>query len=134
MPTKLRNKVIAEQHKLLIHEHQGQQKILERINRYYYFLHMRKLVEEHLQKRICHWTKNGRHFPYGELQSLQIPERAWNSVLLNFMIKLPLFKESMIRTEFDSIFIVVNRLTKWETFIPYKKLFIVENLVYIFLR
>ena len=38
-----------------------------------------------------------------------------------------------MRTEFDSILIVVDRLTKWGTFISYKKLSTVENLTYIFL-
>ena len=40
----------------------------------------------------------------------------------------------MTRTEFNSILVVVDWLTKWGTFIPYKKLFIVEDLAYIFLR
>ena len=37
-----------------------------------------------------------------------------------------------MRTEFDSILIVVDRLTKWGTFISYKELFTAEDLVYIF--
>ena len=65
---------------------------------------------------------------------MQVPERAWSSVLLNFIIKLLLFKEPIIRIEFDSILVVVNRLTKWGTFIPYKELSIAEDLAYIFLR
>ena len=48
------------------------------------------------------------------------------------MVKLLLFKEPIIRTEFDFILMVVNRLMKWGTFIFYKKLFIAENLAYIF--
>ena len=38
-----------------------------------------------------------------------------------------------MRIEFNSILIIINRLTKWGTFIPYKKLFTVENLTYTFL-
>ena len=45
-------------------------------------------------------------------------------------MKLLLSKEPITRIEFDSILIIVNRLIKWGTFIPYKKLFIAENLVY----
>ena len=48
------------------------------------------------------------------------------------MVKLPLFKELIIRTEFNFILIVANRLIKWGTFIPYKELFIAENLIYAF--
>ena len=36
----------------------------------------------------------------------------------------------MIRTEFDSILVIVNRLTKWGIFISYKELFTAEDLVY----
>ena len=48
------------------------------------------------------------------------------------MIKLLLFKELIIKIKFNFILIIVNRLIKWGTFIPYKKLFTAENLAYIF--
>ena len=48
------------------------------------------------------------------------------------MVKLLLFKEPIIRTEFNFILVVVNRLTKWGTFIFYKELFIAEDLIYAF--
>ena len=57
---------------------------------------------------MCQQTKNGRHPPDKELQPLQIPERAWSSVLLDFIIKLLLFREPIIRTKFNSILIVVD--------------------------
>ena len=41
-------------------------------------------------------------------------------------------KEPIIRIKFDSILVVVNRLTKWGTFIPYRKLSTIEDLAYIF--
>ena len=40
----------------------------------------------------------------------------------------------MTRTEFNSILVIVNRLTKWRIFILYKELSITENLVYAFFR
>ena len=49
------------------------------------------------------------------------------------MVKLLLFKEPITGIKFDSVLVVVNRLTKWGAFIPYKKLFTVEDLVYAFL-
>ena len=65
---------------------------------------------------------------------MQVLERAWSSVLLNFIIKLLLFKELITRTEFNSILVVVNKLIKWEIFIPYKEFSTVENLAYTFFR
>ena len=47
-------------------------------------------------------------------------------------MKLLPSKEPMIRIEFNSILVVVNRLTKWGTFISYKELSTTENLVYAF--
>ena len=52
---------------------------------------------------------------------------------MDFIVKLSPSKEPIIRTEFDSILIIVNRLTKWGAFIPYKELFTAENLIYAFL-
>ena len=40
----------------------------------------------------------------------------------------------MIRTEFDSILVIINRLIKWGTFIPYKESSTAEDLAYAFLR
>ena len=39
-----------------------------------------------------------------------------------------------MRTEFNFILIIINRLTKWGTFIPYKESSTAENLAYIFLQ
>ena len=47
-------------------------------------------------------------------------------------MKLLLIKEFIIRIKFDSILVIVNRLIKWGTFIPYRELLTAENLAYIF--
>jgi hypothetical protein len=51
---------------------------------------------------------------------------------LDFVIKLPLFKELIIGVIYDSIIIVIDRLTKYAYFIPYFKSFSAEDLAYIF--
>ena len=40
----------------------------------------------------------------------------------------------MIGIDFDSILVIIDRLTKWGTFIPYKELSMAEDIAYIFLR
>ena len=75
---------------------------------------------------------NLRYLLYKELQLLQVLKRVWSLILLNFIVKLSLSKKPIIRTKFNSILIIINRLTKWGTFIPYKELFTVENLIYTF--
>jgi hypothetical protein len=53
---------------------------------------------------------------------------------LDFMIKLPPFKELMTGVVYDSIMIVIDRLTKYAYFIPYLKNFLAEDLAYIFYK
>jgi hypothetical protein len=51
---------------------------------------------------------------------------------LDFITKLPLFKKPIIGVMYDSIMVVINRLTKYAYFIPYLENFLTEDLAYIF--
>jgi hypothetical protein len=53
---------------------------------------------------------------------------------LDFVTKLPPFKELMTGVIYDSIIIVTDRLTKYAYFIPYLESFSAENLAYIFYK
>ena len=52
----------------------------------------------------------------------------------DFIIKLPELKEPMSNAQHDSILIIIDRLTKFGYFLPYRKSSIAEELAYIFLR
>ena len=57
-----------------------------------------------------------RHKLYGKLESLPVPERLWQEILLDFITQLP---SSYIGTaEYDAILVVVDRYTKIVKFIP----------------
>jgi hypothetical protein len=51
---------------------------------------------------------------------------------LNFIVKLPPSIKLIIRVVFDSILIIINRLTKYEYFIPYKESSLAKKLAYTF--
>jgi hypothetical protein len=51
---------------------------------------------------------------------------------LDFIVKLLLSKEALIRVTYNSILVVTNRLIKYAHFIPYKKGLTVKNLAYTF--
>jgi hypothetical protein len=53
---------------------------------------------------------------------------------LDFVTKLSLFKELIIRVIYDSIIIVMNRLTKYVYFISYFESFLTKDLVYMFYK
>ena len=58
------------------------------------------------------WSKPQCHKPYGSLKQLSIPERPWTSISMDFIKKLP------SSSRFDTILVIVNRLTKQVIFIP----------------
>jgi hypothetical protein len=55
-------------------------------------------------------------------------------VALDFVIKLPLFRELMIGVIYDSIMIVTDRFTKYAYFISYLESSSTEDLAYIFYK
>ena len=52
----------------------------------------------------------------GELQPLDVPGKKWESISIDFITALP-----TTRGNFDTIFVVVDRLTKMAHFFPMKK-------------
>ncbi len=57
--------------------------------------------------------------PAGTLQNLEIPEWKWDMITMDFMVGLP-------RTQrgYDSIWVIVDRLTKSTYFLPVKSVYI----------
>jgi hypothetical protein len=55
-------------------------------------------------------------------------------MILNFVTKLPPFKKLITGIIYNSIMVVINRLTKYAYFIPYFKNSLTEDLVYIFYK
>ena len=76
---------------------------------------------------ICSRSKNPLHCPYGLLQPLSIPHRPWSLVSMDFISDLP------PSNSFDSIFVVVDRLTKMAHFVPCKKTSSSEDTARLFL-
>ena len=56
-------------------------------------------------------SKPVRHTPYGLLKQLPIPEKPWNSILMDFIEKLPQ------SSGYTSILVIVDRLSKQSLFI-----------------
>jgi hypothetical protein len=63
----------------------------------------------------CHRIKAEHQRPAGLLQWLQIPQWKWDEIGMDFIVGLP-----RTRTSYDSIWVVVDRLTKAAHFIPVK--------------
>jgi hypothetical protein len=105
----------------------GRAKTLELHARRYYWPSMRKDVDHFV--RNCHIrrrTKSTRHTPYGILRPLSVPEQPWQHISVDFVPGLPRSKG------FDTICVVVDRLTKQWHLIPYTPTVIAEGLVDLF--
>jgi len=78
--------------------------------------------------------KHSWHRLYELLKSLSTSDHAWKSIALNFIIKLSKSKEKVIKTMYNSILMITDRLIKYEYFLSYKKATFAEDLTYTFLR
>jgi hypothetical protein len=96
---------------------------------------MRKVVQRVIAEcEDCARNKAAKHRPYGRLKSPGTPERAWDSVAMDFIVKLPLSKEPMTGVRYDSIWVLTDRLTKFAYFIPFREDSTAEDFAYVFQR
>jgi hypothetical protein len=135
VPECLQKELVKEKHEHPLHGHQGTYKTMKRIQRTYDFPGLSKLVKEIVQNcNTCRKAKASRHQPYGELQAIAPPASPWEIVTMDFVTKLPPSQEPMTSTIYDSIWVVVDKLTKYAYFIPYKEASDAEEMAYAFLR
>jgi hypothetical protein len=123
-----RFRVLQSRHGFPTVGHFGFKKTLELISRDFWWPQMWKDVKEFvIFCDICSRSKTPRHRPYGLLQPLHVPHHPWSSVSMDFIIILP------PSNSFDSIFVVVDRLTKMAHFVPCKKTASSEDTARLFL-
>ena len=75
-------------------------------------------------------NKPSQHALYRELKNLDTLGRAWDLVSIDFIVKLLKLEELMTKIIYDSILVIVDRLTKFAYFVPYQEKLIVEDLAY----
>jgi hypothetical protein len=76
----------------------------------------------------CRKVKTGYMKPGGLFQPLSIPDWKWNDISMDFIVGLPL----TVR-KFDSIWVIVNRLTKFAHFIPINTTYKVQKYAEIYI-
>ena len=149
VPPSLRENVIKANHDNFLVDHFGIERILELIQRKYYWLNqerddLEKNVEHDSNMRtqikkycetcaICKKNKASRHKSYEKFSSLLISEFKWADITMNFVTDLSKSK-TWNETTYDSILVVVNRLIKMTHYIPITKTMIAKNFVEILIR
>jgi hypothetical protein len=76
----------------------------------------------------CRKVKADYMKPRGLLQPLSIPEWKWDDISVDFIMGLP-----MMASKFDSIWVIVDRLSKSVHFIPINTTYRVEKYAEIYI-
>lgn len=107
----------------------GVNKTMELIQRNFTFLLMRQKVAQYIKKCVlCQQNKAARHAKYGHIQLNTLLAQPWDEVTMDFIVKLPLSNDHVTKEVYNSILIIVDRLTKYTHFIPYKEAYTAEQL------
>jgi hypothetical protein len=122
----LRCRIVEQHHNTCIAGHAGRFKTLELISRNYWWPQMSHYIGIYVKHcDLCNWTKVQ---PMGELHPSEAPEAPWNTISVNFIVKLP---ESH---GYDAIMCIVDSLTKRAHFIPMHTTINVEGTALLFLK
>ena len=111
---KIRNDLIREYHDESIQEHQSINKTWKKIARTYYFSRMRIRIFKYIDKCLeCNQNKKSWERKQELLQSLDISTISWDTISLNFIVKLSSVTNAIYETTYDSILVMIDKLIKY---------------------
>ena len=124
---KLRAEIIQLHYGMLIGGHGEQWKTVELVTRNFWWPRVTKEVKWYVERyNACQHNKNCTEQLAGKLMLNSIPEKSWMHISVDFITKLPLAQG------YDSILVVVNRLTKMVYFIPTMEKMLAKGLARLF--
>ncbi|KAE8708553.1 Detected protein of unknown function [Hibiscus syriacus] len=112
----LRRDLVKECHDTKWAGHPGQKRTMALLETTYFWPHMKDSVELYVKTcLVCQQDKVENRQPTGLLEPFPVPQRPWDSITLDFISALP-------KSEgYGSIMVVVDRFSKYGTFIPCPK-------------
>jgi len=124
-----RLKILRARHDSPLAGHPGISKTIELISRDYTWVGLKKDVEAYVSGcAVCQRTKPSHQRPSGHLRSLEVPTQPWAEISMDFIEELP------SSNDYNSILVVVDRLTKWAIFIPTTTRLNAPNLAELFIQ
>jgi hypothetical protein len=112
----LRQLILREAHDLAYSIHPGSTKMYQDLKEKYWWYGLKRDVATHVALcDVCQRVKAEHQRPAGLLQPLKVPEWKWEEISMDFIVGLP-----RTRDGYDSIWVIVDRLTKVAHFIPVK--------------
>ena len=112
----LKNRIMDEAHLSKLSIHPGSSKMYQDLRPHFWWTKMKKEIATYVARcDTCCRVKAIHMKPAGLLQPLSVPEWKWEEVSKDFITGLPTTRKGN-----DSIWVIIDRLTKSAHFIPVK--------------
>ncbi|GJS34346.1 putative reverse transcriptase domain-containing protein [Tanacetum coccineum] len=113
----LRSVIMHESHKSKYSIHPGSEKMYQDMKKLYWWPNMKADIATYVSKCLtCARVKAEHQRPSGLLVQPEIPEWKWDNIMMDFITKLPKSSQG-----FDTIWVIVDRLTKSAHFLPIRE-------------
>jgi hypothetical protein len=110
----LKKKILDEAHASRYSIHPGSTKMYHDLRQQFWWTRMKREAARYVSECDTCWKVKADYIkPGGLLQPLSIPEWKWEDIRMDFIVGLP-----MTACKFDSIWVIVDRLSKSTHFIP----------------
>jgi len=125
----LRKMILEEGHGSNLSIHPGATMMYQDLKMMFWWPNMKREVIEFVYAcLVCQKAKIEHQRPSGKLQPLEIPQWKWDSISMDFVVGLPRTPKG-----FDSIWVIVDRLTNSTHFVPINIRFSLERLTSLYI-
>nr|GEZ75685.1 putative reverse transcriptase domain-containing protein [Tanacetum cinerariifolium] len=126
----LRTVIMHESHKSKYSIHPGSDKMYQDMKKLYWWPNMKADIATYVSKCLtCAKVKAEHQKPSGLLVQQKIPEWKWDNITMDFVTKLPKSSQG-----YNTIWVIVDRLTKSTIFTPIGKTDPMDKLARIYLK
>ncbi|GJX10719.1 putative reverse transcriptase domain-containing protein [Tanacetum coccineum] len=121
----LRTMIMHESHKSKYSIHPGSDKMYQDMKKLYWWPNMKANIATYVSKCLtCAKVKAEHQRPSGLLVQPEIPQWKWDNITMDFVTKLPKSSQG-----YDTIWVIVDRLTKSAIFMPMRETDPMDKLV-----
>ena len=121
--------ILTEAHNSRYSIHPGATKMYRDLKQHFWWSRMKRDIVEFVAQCLnCQQVKYEHQRPGGILQRMPIPEWKWERIAMAFVVGLP-----KTMGKYDSIWVIVDRLTKSAHFIPVKVTYNAEKLTKLYI-
>nr|GEZ64516.1 putative reverse transcriptase domain-containing protein [Tanacetum cinerariifolium] len=126
----LQTMIMYESHKSKYSIHPGSNKMYQDMKKLYWWLNMKVNIATYVSKCLTYAKVKAEHQkPSGLLVQPKIPEWKWDNITVDFVTKLPKSSQG-----YDTILVIVDRLTKSAIFTPMKETNPMDKLARMYLK